>query len=107
MIIPVITKAVLRATARPVCLAFIDAMAAYRVPEKVPPTTGRPSPGASISPGVPAEVLFDRICRENGIIHLLMDLGDRAEASGSWSATGPGNSPRRSTQSWPMPVSRS
>ena len=78
MIIPVITKAVLRATARPVCLAFIDAMAAYGVPEKVPPTTGRPSPGASISPGVPAEVLFDRICRENGIIHLLMDLGDRA-----------------------------
>jgi hypothetical protein len=78
MIIPVITKAVLRATARPVCLAFIDAMAAYGVPEKVLPTTGRPSPGASISPGVPTEVLFDRICRENGIIHLLMDLGDRA-----------------------------
>ena len=41
------------------------------------------------------------------IRNLLMDLGDRAPpASGSWSATGPGSSPRRSTQSWPMPVSR-
>ena len=26
--------------------------------------------------------------------------------SGSWSATGPGNSPNRSTRSWPLPVSR-
>ena len=26
--------------------------------------------------------------------------------SGSWSATGPGNSPNRSTRSWPVPVSR-
>ena len=42
------------------------------------------------------------------IRNLLMDLGDRAatRTSGSWSATGPGNSPRRSTQSWPARVSR-
>ncbi|HEU5386610.1 MAG TPA: hypothetical protein VFV73_11960 [Streptosporangiaceae bacterium] len=40
------------------------------------------------------------------IRNLLMDLGDRAADSGSWSATGPGNSPKRSTQSWPAPVSR-
>jgi putative transposase len=33
------------------------------------------------------------------IRNLVMDLGDRAAGSGSWSATGPGNSPRRLTQS--------
>ena len=42
------------------------------------------------------------------IRNLVMDLGDIApRASGSWSATRPGNSPRRLTQSWPMLVSRS
>jgi hypothetical protein len=40
------------------------------------------------------------------IRNLLMDLGDRPWASGSWSATGPGSSPRPSTRSWPAPVSR-
>jgi hypothetical protein len=39
--------------------------------------------------------------------NLLMDLGDRAAGSGSWSVTGPGSSPRRLTQSWPAPASRS
>ena len=33
--------------------------------------------------------------------------GYRRAGSGSWSGTGPGSSPTRSTQSWPMPVSRS
>ena len=40
------------------------------------------------------------------IRNLVMDLGDRAAASGSWSVIGPGNSPHRLTQSWPAPVSR-
>jgi hypothetical protein len=31
----VIAKAVMRATARPVCQAFVDAMAVYGVPEEV------------------------------------------------------------------------
>ena len=35
-----------------------------------------------------------------------MDLGDRAAVSGSWSVTGPGSSPPRSTRSWPAQVSR-
>ena len=38
------------------------------------------------------------------IRNLLMDLGDRAAASGSWSVTGPGSSPHRLTRSWPVPA---
>ena len=37
--------------------------------------------------------------------NLLMDLGDRAARSGSWSATAPASSPPRSTPSWPAPGS--
>ena len=40
------------------------------------------------------------------IRNLLMDLGTAPRTSGSWSVTGPGSSPRRSTRSWPMPGSR-
>ena len=40
------------------------------------------------------------------IRNLLMDLGDRAAASGFWSVIGPGSSARPSTRSWPAPVSR-
>jgi hypothetical protein len=40
------------------------------------------------------------------IRNLLMDLGDRAAASGTWSATGPGSPRGRSTRSWPAPASR-
>ena len=41
------------------------------------------------------------------IRNLLMDLGDRAAASGTWSATGPGSPRGRSTRSWPTLASRS
>jgi transposase InsO family protein len=67
----VITKAVLRATARPVCQAFIDGMAAYGVPEEVLTDNGKVFTGRFHKPGVAVEVLFDRICRENGITHRL------------------------------------
>jgi transposase InsO family protein len=67
----VITKAVLNATARPVCQAFIDAMACYGVPEEVLTDNGKVFTGRFHKPGVPVEVLFDRICRENGITHRL------------------------------------
>ena len=46
----VIARAVLRATARPVCQAFLDAMAVYGVPEESCPTTGPSLPGGSSSP---------------------------------------------------------
>jgi transposase InsO family protein len=66
----VMTKAVLRATARPVCQAFIDAMGVYGVPEEVLSDNGTVFTGRFIKPR-PAEVLFERICRENGITQRL------------------------------------
>jgi transposase InsO family protein len=66
----VITKAVMRATARPVCQAFLDAMAVYGVPEEVLSDNGTVFTGRFIKPR-PAEVLFERICRENGITQRL------------------------------------
>ena len=58
-----------RATARPVCEALALAMRRYGVPEQMLTDNGKvftnrfgPSRG---------EVLFDRICRENGVRHLL------------------------------------
>jgi transposase InsO family protein len=68
----VITKAALHATARPVCQAFVDAMAVYGCRRKCLPTfKGKVFTGRFHKPGVPVEVLFDRICRENGITHRL------------------------------------
>jgi transposase InsO family protein len=66
----VIAKAVLRATARPVCQAFVDAMAVYGVPEEVLTDNGTVFTGRFLRPR-PAEVLFERICRENGITRRL------------------------------------
>jgi len=66
----VIARAVLRATARPVCRAFIEAMAVYGVPEEVLTDNGTVFTGRFIKPR-PAEVLFERICRENGITQRL------------------------------------
>jgi hypothetical protein len=57
---------VLRATARPVCQAFVGAMAVYGVPEEVLTDNGTVFTGRFIRPR-PAEVLSGRICRENGI----------------------------------------
>ena len=62
----VIAKAVLRATARPVCQAFLDAVKTYGIPEEVLSDNGTVFTGRFIKPR-PAEVLFERICRENGI----------------------------------------
>ena len=60
---------VVRATARPVCEALAEALRRYGVPDQILTDNGKvftsrfgPSHG---------EVLFDRICRENGIRHLL------------------------------------
>jgi len=62
-----------RATARPVCDALAKAMRAYGVPEGVLTDNGKVFTGR-FGPGT-AEVLFDRICRENGIKHLLTAPG--------------------------------
>jgi len=58
-----------RATARPVCDALAKAMRAYGLPVQILTDNGKVFTGR-FGPGT-AEVLFDRICRENGIKHLL------------------------------------
>jgi transposase InsO family protein len=70
----VLAKAVMRATARPVCWAFVDAMRGYGVPEEVLTDNGKVFTGRFHKPGVPVEVLFDKICRENGITHRLTKI---------------------------------
>jgi transposase InsO family protein len=70
----VIARAVRRATARPVCQAFVDAMGVYGIPEEVLTDNGKVFTGRFHKPGVPVEVLFDRICRENGITHRLTKI---------------------------------
>ena len=62
-------KVVRRATARPVCDALAEAMARHGVPDQILTDNGKVFTGR-FGPGS-GEVLFDRICRENGIRHLL------------------------------------
>jgi transposase InsO family protein len=62
-------KIVDRATARPVCDALLEAMRAYGVPEAILSDNGKVFTGR-FGPRQ-GEVLFDRICREQGIRHLL------------------------------------
>src|SRR5947209_2571032 len=66
----VIGKVVPRASARAVCTAFMAAMAEYGVPEEVLSDNGRQFTGRFGAPR-PAEVLFERICRHNGITQRL------------------------------------
>ena len=54
---------------QPVCDAFALAMRSHGVPEQVLTDNGKVFTGRFFHP--PVEVLFDRICRENGIEHLL------------------------------------
>jgi transposase InsO family protein len=70
----VLARAVMRATARPVCLAFVGAMGVYGVPEEVLTDNGKVFTGRFHKPGAPVEVLFDKICRENGITHRLTKI---------------------------------
>ena len=66
----VIATVVMRATARAVCLAFTAAMAEYGIPAEVLTDNGKQFTGRFGRPR-PAEVLFERICRENGITQRL------------------------------------
>ena len=81
----VIATVVRRATGRAVCLAFAEALRRLRGPgggaHRQRQAVHRPVRQAA------AEVLFDRICRENGITHRLTQPAladhDRARSSGS------------------------
>jgi len=70
----VMAKAARRATARPVCLAFVEAMRTYGVPGEVLTYNGKVFTGRFHKPGVPVEALFDKICRENGITRRLTKI---------------------------------
>ena len=58
-----------RATARPVCAAFTAALDRHGIPEEILTDNGKVFTGRFGARDV--EVLFDKICRENGITHRL------------------------------------
>jgi transposase InsO family protein len=64
----VICQVVARATGRAVCLAFAAALQEFGVPEEVLTDNGKQFTDRF---GKGGEVLFDRICRDNGIVHRL------------------------------------
>ncbi|MFI7543055.1 IS481 family transposase [Actinoplanes sp. NPDC049599] len=64
----VIASVTRRATGRAVCLAFAGALQQFGVPEEVLTDNGKQFTARFGNGG---EVMFDRICRENGIIHRL------------------------------------
>jgi len=66
-----IAAVVPRATGRAVCAAFAAALAEYGIPEEVLTDNGKQFTGRFGHPRPATEVLFDRICRENGITHRL------------------------------------
>jgi hypothetical protein len=59
---------------RAVCAAFTAAMARYGVPSKVLTDNGKQFTGRFTKP-LPAEVLFERVCREHGITQRLTKPG--------------------------------
>ncbi|GGP02521.1 hypothetical protein GCM10012278_10090 [Nonomuraea glycinis] len=64
----VVAKAVVRATGRAVCLAFTEALRAFGAPGEVLTDNGKQFTARF---GHGGEVLFDRICRDNAIVHRL------------------------------------
>lgn len=63
----VIAKVAQRAAGRAVCLAFAEALQRFGILEEVLTDNGKQFTGRFNRPR-PAEVLFERICRENGIV---------------------------------------
>ncbi len=65
----VCAKLVGRATARPVCVALLDAMRQHGVPEQILTDNGKVFTARfGLGPG---PVMFDKLCNDNGIKHLL------------------------------------
>ena len=62
---------VARATATPVCEALLVALRRHGCPEQILTDNGKVFTGRFGPAGSSAEVMFDRICAENGIRHLL------------------------------------
>ena len=64
-------RLVARATAKPVCDALLQALRRWGCPDQILTDNGKVFTGRFGPAGSSAEVLFDRICAENGIRHLL------------------------------------
>jgi transposase InsO family protein len=60
---------VTRATAKPVCDALLEALRRHGIPDQILTDNGKVFTG--LRGPKPAQVLFDRICHDNGIRHLL------------------------------------
>jgi transposase InsO family protein len=68
----VIAKVMERATARAVCLALAEALVRFGVPEEITTDNGKQFTDRFGRHGTRnGEVLFDKICRKNGITHRL------------------------------------
>jgi len=65
----VVAAVMRRATGRAVCQAFTAALTRHGIPSEILTDNGKQFTGRFNRP--PVEVLFDRICRENGIEHAL------------------------------------
>jgi transposase InsO family protein len=65
----VCARLVVRATARPVCDALVHALKQHGIPDQILTDNGKVFTGKLGRK--PAMVLFDRICHENGIKHIL------------------------------------
>jgi transposase InsO family protein len=66
----VMARVVERATSRAICVAFAEALVRFGVPEEVQSDNGKQFTDRF---GKGGEVMFDRICRKNGIKHRLTD----------------------------------
>jgi transposase InsO family protein len=99
----VCAKAVLRATARPVCQALGEALRRHGIPEQILTDNGKVFT-ARFGRG-PGPVLFDRICADNGIRHLLTKpyspttTGKAARPAGRCGPSSSGR-PTASTRRW-------
>jgi transposase InsO family protein len=64
-------RLVARATAKPVCDALLAALRRWGCPDQILTDNGKVFTGRFGPAGSSSEVMFDRICAENGIRHLL------------------------------------
>jgi hypothetical protein len=65
----VIAKLVVRATARPVCDALVEGFTRHGIPESILTDNGRVFTARAVNKST--KVLFDRICHDNGVKHIL------------------------------------
>ena len=72
-----------RATGRQVCLAFAEALVRFGIPDEVLTDNGKQFTDRF---GKGGEVLFDKICRHNGITHRLTEPASPPRR-GRWSGS--------------------